>query len=58
MNDDGRLSLGNLILVCIGFPWAVAVLLDQVGLLAPALDVFFFGLEMLAKSIGQIVGGL
>ena len=33
MNDDGRLSLGNLILVCIGFPWAVAVLLDQVGLL-------------------------
>ena len=58
MDDDGRLSLGNIILFAIGFPWAVAVLLDQVGLFDPALDVFFFGLEMLAKSIGRIVGGL
>ena len=33
MDDNGRLSLGNMILVCIGFPWAVAVLLDQMGLL-------------------------
>jgi hypothetical protein len=58
MNDDGRLSLGNLILVCIGFPWAVAVVLDQAGLFVPALDAFFVLLEILAKSIGQIVGGL
>jgi hypothetical protein len=58
MDDNGRLSLGNIILFAIGFPWAVAVLLDQVGLFDPALDVFFFGLEMLAKSIGRIVGGL
>ena len=33
MDDEGRLSLGNVILVCIGFPWAVLLLLDQVGLL-------------------------
>ena len=33
MDDEGRLSLGNVVLVAIGFPWAVAVLLDQVGLL-------------------------
>jgi hypothetical protein len=37
MDDEGRLSLGNMVLVCIGFPWAVAVLLDQVGLLDPIL---------------------
>jgi hypothetical protein len=37
MDDEGRLSLGNMVLVCIGFPWAVAVLLDQMGLLDPIL---------------------
>ena len=58
MDDEGRLSFGNIILFAIGFPWAVAVVLDQVGLFDPVLDIFLFGLEMLAKSIGQIVGGL
>ena len=33
MDENGRLSLGNRVLVCIGFPWAVLLLLDQIGLL-------------------------
>jgi hypothetical protein len=37
MDDEGRLSLGNMILVCIGFPWAVLLLLDQLGLLEAML---------------------
>jgi len=58
MDDNGRLSLGNIILFAIGFPWAVAVLLDQAGLFVPALDTFVALLEVLAQDIGQIVGGL
>ena len=34
-NDNWQpwMTCGNLVLIAIGFPWAVAVLLDQVGLL-------------------------
>jgi len=59
-NDNWQpwMTFGNLVLIAIGFPWAVAVLLDQAGLFVPALDTFVALLEVLAKSIGRIVGGL
>ena len=56
--DNGGWSWSNVLLVCICFPWAVALLLDQAGLLDPALDAFFLALEGIAKGIGLIVGGL
>ena len=37
MDDEGLLSLGNVVLVCLGFPWAVLLVLDQVGLLEALL---------------------
>ena len=37
MNDEPSLSLMDMTLIAIGFPWSVLLLLDQLGLLDPLL---------------------